>query len=211
MGNAGNQIKTNGPTLIENSIIVGNCGYFVGRSFTFHVDPCRAAGNALSLKLRRGDRVSVTNNTLASEGDCLVLAECDGSCGGNETVRMRNNIFRGYADFLEPSERTCLMYQETFPANPFNVDYSLIQHVKHDTCPGPNDKCGISIGLTDAALGTFDAHLRPGSPAIDAGTADGAPDDDFDGHNRDERPDIGAYEWHRSELTAVPTRKSQGL
>ena len=42
-----------------------------------------------------------------------------------------------------------------------------------------------------------DAHLRPGSPAIDAGTCTGAPADDFDG---DTRPnglecDIGADEF----------------
>jgi hypothetical protein len=92
-GNAGNQLKTNGPTLIENSIIVGNCSFFNGQTFTYNVDDCRAAGNALSLDLRPGNQVTVTNSTLTSEGDCLVLAVCDGSCNGSETVRLRNNIF----------------------------------------------------------------------------------------------------------------------
>ena len=31
-GNAGNQIKVNGPTLIENSLMVGNCGFFDGKA-----------------------------------------------------------------------------------------------------------------------------------------------------------------------------------
>jgi hypothetical protein len=209
MGNAGNQIKTNGPALVENSIIVGNCGYFEGRPFSFHVDPCRAAGNALSLNLRRGDRVTVTNNTLASQGDCLVLAECDGACDGSESVWMRNNIFLGYADFLDPSERTCLMYQETFPVGPFDADYSLIHHVKHDACPGANDICRIPPGLTNPTLDAFDAHLRPDSPAIDVGTSDGAPANDYDGRERDERPDIGAYEWRRGELAAGRPREKE--
>ena len=40
-----------------------------------------------------------------------------------------------------------------------------------------------------------DPHLRAGSPAINDGTANGAPRDDLEGRARDARPDIGAYEW----------------
>jgi len=39
-----------------------------------------------------------------------------------------------------------------------------------------------------------DYHLQEGSPAIDAGSADGAPSDDLEGRPRDSAPDIGAYE-----------------
>ena len=194
-GNAGNQIKTNGPTLIENSIIVGNCGYFEGQPFTFNVDACRAYGNALSLSLRPGDQVTVTNCTLASEGDCLIGANCEGNCDGSESVRLRNNIFQGHIDFLQPDDITCLAYQETFPTDPFDFDYSLIAGVKDDACPGAHDICGVSLGLVSTAIDAFDAHLRSNSPAINAGTSAGAPLDDFDGRRRDARPDIGAYEW----------------
>jgi hypothetical protein len=37
--------------------------------------------------------------------------------------------------------------------------------------------------------------LQAGSPAIDAGTATGAPADDLVGYARDATPDLGAYEW----------------
>ena len=194
-GNAGNQIKTNGPTLIENAIIVGNCGYFEGQPFTFNVDACRAYGNALSLNLQPGDQVTVTNCTLASEGDCLIVANCEGSCDGSESVRLRNDLFQGHPDFLQPDDITCLAYQETFPKDPFDFDYSLIAGVKDDACPGVHRICGVSPDLVSAALDAFDAHLRPDSPAIDAGTSIGAPPDDFDGRPRDAHPDIGAYEW----------------
>ena len=40
----------------------------------------------------------------------------------------------------------------------------------------------------------LDLHLAPGSPAIDAGTGDGAPSHDIDGTPRDTTPDVGAYE-----------------
>ncbi len=198
-GNAGNQIKTAGPTLIENSLVVGNCGFFTGQPFTFNVDNCRAAGNTLSLDLRPANRVSVTNSTLSGEGDCLVLAACDGTCTGSESVRLRNNIFYGQTDFLQPFERTCLVYQETFPQGDavFDVDYSVITNVKDNPCPGPHAICGVAPRLVDTGADTFDGHLLPGSPAIDAGTALGAPATDLEGHPRPGGAgyDIGAYEF----------------
>ena len=213
-GNAGNQIKNyRGPLVVENSIIVGNCGFFHGQPFIYlddfdgdgnlddSVDNCRALGTALALGLAQGDTVTVTNNTLTSEGDCLVAAECGGTCNGTESARLRNNLFQGQVDFLQPFENTCLIYQETFPSDPFDADYSVIDNVKDDLCPGAHDTCGLSIGVVNTRTNTFDAHLLPGSPAIDAGLAAAAPLTDFDGKFRGTQPDIGAYEYGANPLT----------
>lgn len=206
-GNAGNQVKTyRGPFVLENSILVGNCGFFEGQPFTHNVDACRALGDALALGLTAGDQVTVTNNTLTSEGDCLVTAECYGGCNGSERARLRNNIFQGQTDFLQPFQRTCLIYQETFPANPFDADYSLVNGVKDDLCPGGHDRCGLGPGLASTTVDSFDAHLLPGSPAIDAGLASAAPPEDFDARARDAQPDLGAYEYASGQPTATPTR-----
>jgi hypothetical protein len=193
-GNDGQQIKTTGSVLIENSIIVGNCGFFVGKPFTYNVEPvCRAGGTALTFDLNPGNQVTVRNSTITSQGDCLVAAECTGNCNGTEKIRLRNNIFQGYPDYLS-DDLTCLVYEETFPRDPFDVDYSVIIGVKNDLCPGPHDICGVSPGLVNAAIDAFDAHLLSTSPAIDKGSAADAPPDDFDGRPRDAKPDIGAYE-----------------
>jgi len=48
--------------------------------------------------------------------------------------------------------------------------------------------------LLAAAWPVVDAHLLPGSPAIDAGSAAEAPAVDLDGHPRDGSPDLGARE-----------------
>ncbi|GBD27088.1 hypothetical protein HRbin30_02432 [bacterium HR30] len=207
-GNAGNQIKTNGPTTIENTIVVGNCAYFNGQPFTYNVDNCRALGNALSLGLWRGTQVTVVNSTLTSQGDCLVLAGCDGTANSSESVVLRNNIFQGQTDFLQPFENTCLTYADACPADPFDTDYSVIVGVKGNSCPGANDMCGVPAGLVDSSIGSFDAHLMPGSPAIDSGLPVGGiiPGEDFDGFARPfgAGVDRGAYE--RDASSPAPTR-----
>jgi PKD repeat protein len=196
-GNAGNQIKTNGPAVIENTVVVGSCDFFSGRSFTHDVDACRAAGNALSLTLRQGDQVELINSTVTSQGDCLVLVECDtenSSCDGSESLLLRNNILVGHPDVLG-GDQTCLVWAESFSHDPADIDYSIIYGVKNDACPGPHDQCGIAPGLVSATIDAFDAHLLATSPAIDAGSTAFAPSDDFDGLARDAQPDIGAYEY----------------
>lgn len=211
-GNAGNQIKTNGPVSLENTIAVGNCAFFEGQPFTYMVDACRAAGNTLSLTLRPGNQANVVNSTLTGEGDCLVQAECEGNCNGSELVSLQNDIYQGGPDFLQ-GDVTCLSYQDTFPSDPFRFDYSLIFQVKDDACPGIHVTCGLPPGLANSSIDAFDAHLVAGSPAIDAGTSAGAPADDFAGALRDGHPDIGAYEYRgvpapTSTPTAAPTRTS---
>ena len=198
-GNAGNQIKNfRGPFLLEDSIIVGNCGFFNGQPFTYNVDNCRALGTALAIGLTQGDQATIINNTFTSEGDCLITAECDGSCNGSETALLRNNIFQGQVDFLpEPSENTCLVYQETFPSDPFDMDYSLINNVKDDLCPGAHDICGVSPGLTNIAIDSFNANLLQNSPAIDAGDNATCTATDQRGVPRPQGAacDIGAFEF----------------
>ncbi|MFZ5879128.1 MAG: S-layer homology domain-containing protein [Chloroflexota bacterium] len=215
-GNAGNQVKVNrGPFLIENSVIVGNCGFFDGQPFTYNVDNCRAAGVALAIGLTRGDQAVVVNNTLTSEGDCLVTAECSGGgCDGSERVLLRNNIFQGQVDFLQPFENTCLVYQETFPANPFDVDDSIINQVKHNLCPGAHDLCGIPPGLADASIDAFNPELLAGSPAIDiidAGDDDAyCPSTDLLGAPRPQGAgcDIGAYEFTQADPFVAYIRRA---
>jgi hypothetical protein len=198
-GNAGNQIKTTGSALVENSIVVGNCGYFNGQPFSYWVDDCRAYGSAVAFDLRQGDAVTLVNSTLTSEGDCLVGSDCNtgaGACNGTERVNLHNDIFVGQVDFLQPFEQSCLAYQETYPSNPFVFAHAVITDVKNAECPpGNNNQCSVVPGVRNFSVDTFDAHLLAGSPAIDAADATVAPPDDFDGRTRGALPDIGAYEW----------------
>jgi len=52
-----------------------------------------------------------------------------------------------------------------------------------------------------------DCHLQPDSPCINAGTSRGAPPEDREGHPRDKRPDMGAYEYTLPSGTEIIGRK----
>lgn len=211
-GNAGDQIKTNGPATIDNTIAVSSCGGFTGQPFTHDVDPCRAGGSALFLALREGSQVEVFNSTITGEGDVLVVAECDSyhsSCNGLERAVLRNNIFIGNTEYLDREDISALAYQETFPQGNevFDIDYSVVRHVKDAACPGTHHVCGeAAVGLRDEGLDSFDGRLLPLSSAIDAGTPAGAPVVDFAGLPRDARPDIGAYECHGRTVVGRPVQ-----
>jgi hypothetical protein len=169
-------------------------------------DDCRAFGSALVFALNPGGWATVTNSTITGEGGCLVSAECalNKTCNGSEKVLMRNVLFQGQKVFWSPGDDTCFAWYDDessspMPANPIVVEYSLITGVRFGNvtpCTGPHNLCNGLSGLGNIAIDAFDAHLLAGSPAINAGTTNGAPADDFDGNTRDTQPDIGAYEYN---------------
>ncbi|MGD2206904.1 MAG: hypothetical protein PVH17_09005, partial [Anaerolineae bacterium] len=73
-GNAGNQVKITGQTTITNSVLVGNCAFFEGQPFTYHVDHCRALGNTLEVVYTGGEQSTIINSTFYGQGDGLVGA-----------------------------------------------------------------------------------------------------------------------------------------
>jgi hypothetical protein len=205
-GNDGNQIKfTTGQALIENTIVVSNCGFFHGMPYWNNDDDCRAGGDAVAFDLNPGGQVTVVNSTITGEGNCLAIISCalNQTCNGSESVQVRNVLFQGQKVFFSPTDDACFAWYDDessppMPANPFVIDYSLINGVRFGNvipCPGPNNLCDVVPMLANQAIDNFDAHLLEGSPAVNAGTSDGAPANDFAGRVRDAQPDIGAYEW----------------
>jgi hypothetical protein len=75
--------------------------------------------------------------------------------------------------------------------------------------PHPNDLWGIDPMFVDAAANDF--HLRPNSPAIDAGIALTGVAEDLDGVGRPQGPkfDMGAYEFRTSVQIASPPSSRQ--
>ncbi len=184
-GNAGQQIKTRGPTTIRNSVIVGNCAYFDGQPFTYNVDNCRALGSAVALFAEQGNTFTVVNNTMYSQGDCLMVMEGFG-CNGTESLVSRNNIFIGDDDFLQPGDLSCFMWTGNCPGISFDHDYNIITGVKNNPCPiGSNDICTDPL-LVDPTPVSFDPALQSGSQARNTGLSVGGivPTVDFFGNTR---------------------------
>jgi hypothetical protein len=134
-GNAGNQIKTTGPTVIEGLAADSQCGFFAGKPFTHGVEHCRAGGSAVALSLRPGDTATITEATVSGEGDCLLTAECaDRSCNGTERVSVRDSMFTGGPEFGNPGDTTCLAWHD-LPGDPFRFHDVVARDVKADPCP----------------------------------------------------------------------------
>jgi hypothetical protein len=205
-GNAGDQMKVNGDTAIENCLVVSNCGYFDGKSFTWDVDHCRAGGSGLALNLRKGNTISVINSTISGQGDCLAIVECDDSaCDGSEEVIVQNNIFIGNPDFTSPGDTTCYFWFDRDDFYRTRMDYNVVYNAKM----GNNDYAAHDLNadpkVVDDTLASFDGHLQSGSPAKDSGLAVGSlngrvPSDDIEGKSRPAGSgvDRGAYEYGSS-------------
>ncbi len=111
-GNAGNQVKTAGSAVIENSLLVGNCGYFKDKAFTYSVggfNHCRAAGSTLAALFFTGSKVSLMNSTLTGNGDSLIISS-GSTCNGTESFTSRNNIILGGTEFNDGADLSSLYY-----------------------------------------------------------------------------------------------------
>ncbi len=180
-GNAGNQMKLAGSPTVQNSVIVGNCSYFQGKynmsgdnsgGANTSGDLCRAMGNALVLSVQPTLKALVQYNTIAGEGDCLILA-INGDA--SSSVAIQNNALIGKPDWVKanqsPQPQSCLFYWDSGPTTwPVSYTGNLVWQTKDNTCPpGTGNLCNADPQLTDASLSSFNAAAaRPTSPLIDA-------------------------------------------
>lgn len=190
-GNAGNQVKVTGNSVITNSLLVGNCAFFQDQPFTYDVDHCRALGNTLEIVFTGGEKASIINSTIYGQGDGLVGGgPREGySCTGDERIQGQNNIFQGDEDFNSQGDVTFLFYQEECADLKFESDYNIFFYVKDFACglegdyskSGPNDYC------TDprfVSLEEYNLALGENSPAVDTGNGAICPPVDLFRHKR---------------------------
>ncbi|HSI61131.1 MAG TPA: choice-of-anchor Q domain-containing protein [Ideonella sp.] len=180
-GNAGNQVKVAGNSSITNSVVVGSCGSFSGKAYTFNVDNCRAVGDALVVPmLTATDVATLANNTIVSQGNVAVLT--GGPAGA--VLRLRNNILVGQPYFFSPEQQSADTYDNDGTVL-IDEAYSLKQGLRNAGCSSPGTLCG-NAGLVSASLSSADPHLAAGSAARDSGQAVGGvvPATDFYGTPR---------------------------
>ncbi|MGH8075725.1 MAG: right-handed parallel beta-helix repeat-containing protein [Lysobacter sp.] len=204
--NAGNQIKTAGPVLIENSILLGNCAFFTTfpTSNLTDDDHCRAMGNTLSVSHIGNSVATIRNNTLAGQGDCLLI-----TVGGDRAARtlVQNTAFVGGVEWSGGSQGnslTCGHHAEDSTA-PVVFERNLFWNLKGDQCP-PGSVCDVDPLLSVPEYGRYDATPQVGSPLIDSAETIVDLDHDFYRKPRasHSKPDIGAIEVQTAEELAQP-------
>lgn len=97
-GNTGDAMKTSNALTVEDSIIIANCGFFYGKSFTqtanASFDYCRSnTGSAIKLEFHDNVVPKIYNNTIASNGDVTIITTA--SCTAGINVLTKNNIIIG--------------------------------------------------------------------------------------------------------------------
>src|SRR5579864_289235 len=133
----------------------------------------------------RVDGVSIINDTIADQGSpgLQITSNDKGATGSSVSgVTVSNTIFSGsFAGEVKPSM----------------VHSSIVSQASF---AGINGNVLADPRFVDPAHGDF--HLRAGSPAIDAGSSNGAPATYFDGRARsDGHIDIGAFEFVSTKRT----------
>jgi hypothetical protein len=124
-GNAGNQLKARGEVSIDHAVAVGSCAAFRGKPWSWKVDDCRAAGNAIALEPMAGRPIRIDHTTVTGQGDALLelvvpVAEAGDAlrasvprdvCKRLAPVTIRASIWRGGKNAAN-GEPTALFYKE---------------------------------------------------------------------------------------------------
>jgi hypothetical protein len=198
MANAGNQVKLKGNSLIENSVLVGNCTYFRGKDFMTEGDLCRAYGSSLLLILTGNDVATVRHNTIAGEGDAQIAY---GEGATTDKIYIQNNMVVGFPYYADTTKQTLFSGGGAPAAKTFSGNMGW----KVRTCP-TGATCSTDPKLTNSTLAGFDAEPLAGSPVIDKAPMISAVTTDF---VMGARPtgaanDVGAYEYGAGASTPPP-------
>lgn len=154
-------------------------------------DNCRAMGNALEIGMFSASRVEVVNNSITSQGDCLIVSH-NGSSAAQ--LLLANNLLLGKVDWRQPWERSCAHYKNSGNAQVIWSN-NFVSGVKNDSCPG-DSLCSGSPMIANESLANFAPEPLTGSPLIGAADPVWATPIDYLCRPRNaEAPDIGAYEF----------------
>jgi len=141
--------------------------------------------------------ITIINNTFAYNG-----RDTWGGGIGIENTQVQNVVIRNnissqniYSQMAaDPSVLPALTVDHNLTAGNRDPEFEFY---------GVDDLVNVSPSFVNPLM--RDYRLLAGSPAINQGSPNGAPFDDFDGLARDAQPDIGAYEWRQPEPTGTPT------
>lgn len=177
-GNAGNAIKGPNASYVEDSFLIGNCGYHTGQTFsqsspTF--DYCRSnTGNPIAFEFKSGDNTSprVYSTTILSNAD--VGIQTSGTCTTGIDFYASNNILIGGAQYNDDTgivgggggnDLSSIYYDAGTDGNGANCDTDFVE--TYNLCYGWKEGLNAcnGTGSTDATsvpAGLFTGTLLQG-------------------------------------------------
>jgi len=199
VANAGNQVKVKGNSLIENSVLVGQCTWFRGKYYMTEGDLCRAYGSSLLMILTGNDVATVRHNTIAGEGDAQIAY---GEGASTDKIYVQNNLVVGFPYYANTSSNTLFAGGGAPAAKSFSGNMGWNTR----SCPS-GSICAQNPTLKNMTLASFDAEPLDGSPVIDKAPMISAVTTDF---VMGQRPtgagnDVGAYEYGAGGTSPIPT------
>jgi hypothetical protein len=202
VGNAGNQAKIRGNAVVENSVLVSNCGYWKGKHYMVKGDECRASGNTLQFVPTSSDVIVARHNTITGEGGVLIGANEGDS---TSTIRIENNVLIGQPRWDNAGMQSSIYYANNAPAK-VTWAGNLVWKVKGNTCP-TGSICNQDPKLKSLNVDSFDATPLAGSPVVDKVAVLAAVQTDFLAQPRPYgvKSDIGAYEAQPAGSAPAPT------
>src|SRR5690606_25883259 len=117
---------------------------------------------ALSIGLHTSSKAQIVNNTITSEGDCMILS---GGGGSTAEINFRNNVMVGQTDWRQPWEKTCGHYADGGSAK-VNWTKNHVTNIKNNGCPGGDSICNSAVLLANTSMSGFDPVPLSGSPVI---------------------------------------------
>lgn len=229
-GEGGGIWGQDGDLHLDSSWVVGNAAEFyegggisAGEGSSFYIENSIIAGNSSGgagggLWLTGGGPYHIVNSDIVgndASGAGGGLAATDGvQVALTNTLVISNGGESGIGDRDASGSTFVLNYCDTFGNAP---DGAVGITITRTNCLGTPAEDGLDPlfaggaipgGVGPAFAGqwmAYDFQLQEDSPAIDAGTPDGAPAEDIEGTLRDAIPDMGAYEWvQRNTMLFLP-------
>lgn len=214
-GNAGNQVKVPSAVTIEDSVIIGNCGYFNGQTFTCDsatcgndFNNCRAFGNVVSITFKDDTIPKIYSSTLISNGDVGVLT--GGTCAEGTDVDTRNSILRGGWEFGQDDTSSIFYNADGTCSADFAEQYNICYGWKEGTssCEGTGSTDTVDADFSGTVLfgiSAFEGYYTDADFAdqLYISAAEGGADEtvsgsdalDYNSFNRGAEWDRGALEY----------------
>jgi hypothetical protein len=146
-GNAGNQLKLARSGQISNSVIIGNCAYFIDEANMHSSDHCRGLGDAVYIGLAGGAQTHLDNNVISGQGNCLISS---GQSDRHSRLRLSGNLLLGMPNWHKRNAQSCLYYADSNHGTVVWED-NVIDQVHRNHCP-PGNRCGSAAIRNDVRL-----------------------------------------------------------